>query len=278
MMHALSIDVEDWYHDYVFGPRTPRDSRVEANTLRLLDILETHSVRATFFFLGEVAERFPALVRRVAESGNEIASHGYRHYPVMRMTRREFLADVTRSLRVIEDAVGKTVLGYRAPYFSIKADVRWPIEILAELGVRYDASVLPIDGPPGMDLVCPRSPFRHPNGLWEIPVAMLQLLNFLYLPMASGNGLRLLPACLRRRWVRRFERDVGAGVFYLHPWELDPGSPVAPRLSRWLLRVGRRRLPAQLHQLLRETQFAPIAQVFAQQIGEACLPSVAPAA
>ena len=275
MVHALSIDVEDWYHDFLVDPRAPRDSRVEANTLAVLDLLEAHGVRATFFFLGEVAERFPALARRVAAAGNEVGSHGYRHFPVMEMTRREFLADVRRSQRVIEDAIGQPVLGYRAPYFSIKAGVHWPLDILKELGVRYDASVLPIDRPPGMELVCPRGPFRHANGLWEIPVAMLQLLTFLHLPLASGNGLRWLPRYLCRRLVHRFERDIGPGVFYVHPWEFDPGSPVAPHLSRWLLRVGRRRLPERFRELLRETSFAPIVEVFAQQLGDTAVPAAA---
>lgn len=272
MVHALSIDVEDWYHDVLVDPRTSRESRVEANTLGVLDILEAHGVKATFFFLGEVAERFPALVRRVAAAGHEVGSHGYRHYPVMQMTRREFLADVVRSLRAIEDAIGGAVLGYRAPYFSIKAGVHWPIDILKEVGIRYDASVLPIDRPPGMELVCPRRPFRHANGLWEIPAATLQLLRFCHLPLAGGNGLRWLPRPLRRRLVRRFERDIGAGVFYVHPWEFDPGSPVAPHPSRWLLRVGRRRLPERFCELLRETSFAPIVEVFAAQLGDAAVP------
>lgn len=267
MLHALSIDVEDWYHDFLVDPRTPRESRVEANTLGVLKMLEVRGVKATFFFLGQVAKRFPALVRRVATAGHEVGSHGYSHRPVSQMTRREFLADVARSQRVIEDAIGTPVLGYRAPYFSIKAGVGWPIEILKELGIRYDASVLPIDRPPGMELVCPRQPFRHANGLWEIPVATLQLLRFLHLPLASGTGLRWLPRRLRRRWFQRFERDIGAGVFYVHPWEFDPGSPVAPYLSRWFLRFGRRRLPERFRELLRETSFAPIAKVFADQLG-----------
>jgi polysaccharide deacetylase family protein (PEP-CTERM system associated) len=272
MTHALSIDVEDWYHDFLVDPRTPRTNRVEANTLGVLDILEAHGVKATFFFLGDVAERFPALVRRVAAAGNEVGSHGYRHYPVSRMTQSEFRSDVARSLHAIEDATGRPVLGYRAPYFSIKPGMDWAIEILKELGIRYDASVLPIDRPPGTKLVRPRRPFRHANGLWEVPVAMLRLLGFLHLPLASGNGLRWLPRGLNRRLVRRFERDVGAGVFYLHPWELDPGSPVAPRLSRWFLRVGRRRLPERLRELLREKSFAPIVEVFAAQLGDAATP------
>jgi len=264
MVHALSIDVEDWYHDVAVRAGEPLESRVERNTLRLLDIMDAHNVKGTFFFLGEVAERFPWLVRRVAEAGNEIGSHGYRHCHVMQMTRREFRADVSRSLRAIEDATGGPVRGYRAPYFSIKANVHWPIEILADLGVRYDASILAIDRPPGLELVCPRKPFRHANGLWEVPVAVLQVLYFWHLPLASGTGLRLLPRWLIYRGVRHFERDVGPGVFYLHPWELDPYSPAAAGLGRWLIRAGRGHFAEKLAAVLRDVAFAPITEVFAE--------------
>lgn len=262
MTHAFSVDVEDWYHDSVGEAPAAPASRVEANTLRLLDIMAGHGATGTFFFLGDVAERFPALARRVAEAGHEVGSHGYAHRRVMQMTRREFRDDVVRSLRVIEDATGAPVHGYRAPYFSIKSDVGWPIEILAELGVRYDASILAIDRPPGLELVCPRRPFRHPNGLWEVPVAVLQMLHFWYLPLASGSGLRLLPRWLFERTVRQFEREVGAGVFYMHPWELDPVSPTAPGIGRWFIRAGRGGMATRLDGLLRSRRFASIQQVF----------------
>ena len=267
MTHALSIDVEDWYHDAALRVAGPLESRVEANTLRLLDLLAAHAVRATFFFLGEVAERFPALARRVADAGHEVGSHGYQHRRVMEMTRAYFRADVARARRAIEDATGRPVWGYRAPYFSIKADVHWPIEILAAAGMRYDASILAIDRPPGLELVCPRAPFRHTNGLWEIPVAVLQVAHFWYLPLASGSGLRLLPRWLLDRCVRRFEREVGAAVFYLHPWELDRDSPAASGMGRWLIRAGRAGLLHSLDALLRDYAFAPIAEVFAEPLG-----------
>src|SRR5207244_5473291 len=121
-----------------------------------------------------------------------------------------------------------------------------------------------LDRPPGLELVCPRTPFRHPNGLWEVPVAVLQMLYFWHLPVASGSGLRLLPRWLFERTVRQFEREVGAGVFYLHPWELDPDSPTAPGLGRWFIRAGRGSLAAGLENLLRRRRFAPIPQVFAE--------------
>jgi polysaccharide deacetylase family protein (PEP-CTERM system associated) len=267
MTHALSIDVEDWYHDGDLPVAGSAEGRVELNTLRLVDLLATHDMRATFFFLGEVAERFPSLARRVADAGHEVGSHGYQHRRVMQMTRSEFRSDVARSLRVIEDATGRPVWGYRAPYFSIKADVHWPIDILAAAGVRYDASVLAIDRPPGLELVCPRVPFQHANGLWEVPVAVLRVGPFWNLPLASGAGLRLLPRRLLDRFVRRFEREIGAGVFYLHPWELDPESPAASGMSRWVIRAGRRGLAQRLDGLLRDYAFAPIAAVFGEQLG-----------
>src|SRR5262249_32076867 len=154
------------------------EPRVHTNTERLLELLQSRRTMATFFLLGHVAERFPALARRIAAAGHEIGSHGYRHVSVQQMTRREFRDDVTRSLRAIEDPPGTAVWGSRPPYFSIKAGVPWPIEILAECGVCYDASILPIDRPPGLELVCGRLPFQHPNGLWEVPVAVLQIGRF----------------------------------------------------------------------------------------------------
>lgn len=262
-MHALTIDVEDWYHDGGSAPALRDLERVELNTLRLLDLLAQHQQSATFFFLGEVAERYPALARRVAAAGHEIGSHGYRHVRVMEMTRHEFRADVSRSLRVLEDAIGRPIHGYRAPYFSIKADVRWPIEILAELGLRYDASVLSIDRPPGLELVAARHPYRLHNGLWEVPVAILRVFRFWHLPLASGSGLRLLPQSLFERFVRDFEAEVGGGVFYLHPWEIDPESPVAPGLGRWFIRAGRAHLEKRLAALLAGRRFGSVARTFA---------------
>ncbi len=261
LRHALSVDVEDWYHDGG-APTADPESRVLDNTLRLLDVLERHAVRGTFFFLGEVAGRFPTLVRRVADAGHEIASHGYRHRAVQDVTRNEFRRDVTDSVRVLEDCGGRAVRGYRAPYFSIKSGVRWPLEILADAGLVYDSSVLPIDRPPGLELVCPRTPYRHWNGLWEVPVAVLQFAHFWHLPLASGGGLRVLPLRLLRRWISRFERDVGAGVFYLHPWDFDPNAPTVPGPHRWLLRPGRRRALERLERVLAEWSFGSIADVF----------------
>ncbi len=262
--HALSVDVEDWYHDGGASAGAIPIDRVADNTRRLLELLAGGGARATFFFLGEVAERHPELVREAAAAGHEIASHGHRHGHLSALLRHEFRQDVARSLAVLQDLSGSAVHGYRAPYFAIKAGVRWPIELLGELGLRYDSRILAIDRPPGLELVSPRTPYRHPNGLWEAPVAILQLCRVWHLPLASGTGLRMMPVGLLRRALQRFEREIGSGIFYLHPWELDPDSPTGPGRGRWLLRVGRDRLASRLAALLGERQFVPIAEAFPQ--------------
>jgi polysaccharide deacetylase family protein (PEP-CTERM system associated) len=235
---------------------------VELNTHRLLEIFAAAGVRATFFVLGEVAVRTPDLVRQVAAAGHEIGSHGFHHRPLCDVLWREFRADVERSVRTLEDIIGRPVLGFRAPYLSIKAGVRWPIDVLAEIGFRYDSSIVPIDRPPGLELICPRAPFRHHNGLWEAPVSALPLGPFWHLPLANGSGMRLLPPRLFLHCIERFEREVGAGVFYLHPWELDPASPTGRGRGRWLLRIGRTRLAQRLAVLMQAKAFGPILTVF----------------
>lgn len=260
--HALSIDVEDWYHDGGAPAGAPPAERVVANTERLLDLLAAAGARATFFTLGDIAARHPGLIRTIVAAGHEIASHGYGHRHLSGLLHREFRDDVARSLAILQDVSGRPVYGYRAPYFAIKAGVRWPIELLAECGVRYDSSILAIDRPPGLELVSPRAPYRHGNGVWEAPVAVLAFGPAWHLPAASGAGLRLLPPRLLRRALCRFEREIGAGIFYLHPWELDPGSPTGAGRGRWLLRLGRRRLNDRLAALLRERRFVSIIDAF----------------
>lgn len=262
----MTVDVEDWFHDGGLAGDGGPQRRVERNTDLLLEHFAAAGARATFFVLGDVAERHPALVRRISAAGHEIASHGHAHHHVATQLWREFRADVERARLVLEDATGMAVCGYRAPYFAIRAGVRWPLEQLAEAGYRYDSSILPSDRPPGLELVSPRTPYRHHNGLWEVPVAILQLLRFWHLPAASGWGLRLLPPRLLEHGLRRFERDVGNGVFYLHPWELDPDSPTAPGPGRWFLRAGREQFAARLAALLDRRTFVSVRELFPQVV------------
>lgn len=268
LINALTVDVEDWYHDAEGlagkSPEAPVD-RIDRTLPRLFDLLDAGGARATFFFLGDVAARFPGLVREAQARGHEIASHGDGHRPLAQRLQREFREDVRRSLRRLQDLTGAPVAGYRAPYFSIKAGVRWPLEILASEGVRYDSSILPIDRPPGLELVSPRAPYRLENGLWEVPVAVNRYL-FWNLPLLGGFALRALPYGFVRRRLGEFNRDVGPAVIHLHPWEIDPEAPEAesvPLMVRGLKRVGRRGLAAKLERLFADARFAPIAEVFA---------------
>lgn len=266
--NALTIDVEDWYHDAAglnaSGAADPPEPRVERNLGRLLDLLEERGAHATLFFLGEVAERFPGLVREAFARGHEIASHGDRHRPVAALLRREFREDVARSLSRLEHLTGTRVAGYRAPYFSIKAGVHWPGDVLAEIGVGYDSSVLPIDRPPGLELVSPRAPYRLASGLWEVPVAVTRYWRW-NLPLLGGFALRALPLGFFERRLAEFNREVGPAVVHLHPWEIDADGPEAPSLSspvRGLKRVGRRGLPGKLERLLSRHSFGSIAEAF----------------
>jgi polysaccharide deacetylase family protein (PEP-CTERM system associated) len=272
--HALTIDVEDWFHDDwrpdhgVDWDRLP--STVVANVDLLLELLAEARARATFFVLGDVAAREPALVRRIAAAGHEIASHGYAHRPVPTQTRRELAADVEASLAVLADCAGAPVIGYRAPYFLKRSSDLWVIEVLAELGVRYDASYVPVRWMPYLGRDIPRAPYRHPCGVWEFPLPFAEAFGGWNLPYAGGGPLlRFLPYRLLERFVREHEAAVGPAVVYLHPWELDPVSrtlPGTPRFIRLWKRLGRGRTRRNLARLLADFPFAPIRQVYAREL------------
>lgn len=265
--NALTIDVEDWHHDaegLLGTPAEPAEPRVEHNLARLLDLLDARGAHATLFFLGDVANRFPRLVREALARGHEIASHGDRHRPIAAMLRREFRDDVSSSIARLEELTGVRVRGYRAPYFSIKAGVHWPGDVLAELGLDYDSSVLPIDRPPGLEVVSPLGPYRLASGLWEIPVSVNRYFCW-NLPLLGGFALRALPIAFVEKRLRQFNHDVGPAVVHVHPWEIDGEGPEVPALSRairGLKRIGRRSLLGKLDHLLGRHSFGSIVEAF----------------
>jgi peptidoglycan-N-acetylglucosamine deacetylase len=264
--NALTIDVEDWYHDAGLCAEAAgeRPARVERNLARLLDLCEERGAKATLFVLGEVAERSPGLIRDAFSRGFEIASHGWRHRPIGAGLRREFRDDVARSMTTLQDVTGARVFGYRAPYFSMKAGIHWPGDVLAELAVGYDSSVLPVDRAPGLELVSPRSPYRLASGVWEVPVSISRLW-YWNLPLLGGFALRTLPIRFLEQQLETFNREVGPAVLHLHPWEIDPEGPEPPSVS-WALRsfkrVGRGGLAGKLERLLGRHPFGTIADVF----------------
>ncbi|HUK63914.1 MAG TPA: XrtA system polysaccharide deacetylase, partial [Dongiaceae bacterium] len=234
--NVLTVDVEEYYHGVEFGAALDREaltrlpSRVTAQTLRLLDLLDDHGAHGTFFTLGVVARHHPRLVRAIAERGHEIASHGWDHTPVFRLGADGFRADVRRAKSTLEGLIGRAVRGYRAPNYSIRRDTPWAFGILVEEGHVYDSSVHPIVhdryGAPD----APR--FLHRVGagrdhLWEVPVGTARVLGT-NLPV-GGGFFRLFPTALLRGAIASVNRRDGQPlVLYVHPWEFDPDQPRPP--------------------------------------------------
>lgn len=235
MRNALSVDVEDYFQVGAFErviDRADWDSlprRVEHNTDRVLDLFAEAGVRATFFTLGWVAERHPALIRRIAEAGHEVASHGWDHKRVFTMSADTFRADIARARAVLEDAGGRKIAGYRAPSFSIDQRTPWAHEVLAEEGYAYSSSVAPVAHDHYGWRSAPRFAWRPVEGapLIELPVTTLELGRR---RMAAGGGgfFRLLPYFVSNLAVRRVNREAKPAIFYFHPWEIDPEQPRVP--------------------------------------------------
>ena len=272
--HALTIDVEEWFHDD-WRPNRGVDwdalpSTVEAEVEQVLALLDGAGARATFFVLGDVVRRHRGLVRRIADAGHEVASHGDTHVKVASQTRDTFAADVRRARDVLEEALGATVAGYRAPYFITRPSELWAVDVLAELGFRYDAGYVPLRWLPYAGRSAPRAPFRHPSGIWEFPLPIAEAYGGWNLPYAGGGPmLRFLPYRTIRRFLRAYETEVGAAVVYLHPWELAPeprALPGTPRYVRAWKRLGRSRTLPSLRRLLADFAFAPIREVYAEQL------------
>ncbi|MGH8850159.1 MAG: XrtA system polysaccharide deacetylase [Casimicrobiaceae bacterium] len=231
IVNALSIDVEDYFQVSAFAAHIPRSSwesqpcRIEANIDRILALLADAKVNATFFTLGWIAERYPALVRRMAEEGHELASHGYEHQRACDQGYGAFLADIRLAKAVLEDIAGTQVKGYRAPSFSIGPGNFWAFDCIVEAGYRYSSSIYPIRhdhyGAPG----APRFPYRVREGLLEVPVATVRVLRSNW-PAGGGGYFRLLPYRVSKWSIGRVNAiDGKPAMFYFHPWELDPGQP-----------------------------------------------------
>jgi len=243
MQNALSVDVEDWFQVGAFE-RTLRRAdwdalthRVEGNTDAVLDLFAQADVKATFFTLGWVAERYPALMRRITEAGHEVASHGYDHARVFTFTPEEFRADLRKSRAILEDASGQAVTGYRAPSFSIDPRTPWAHPILAEEGYRYSSSVAPIRHDHYGWPDSPRFAWKPVAGspLVELPVTTAK---WGKRTLAAGGGgfFRLLPYGFSRWAIRQVNEQAGRpAIIYFHPWEIDPDQPrvaEAPLRSR----------------------------------------------
>jgi polysaccharide deacetylase family protein (PEP-CTERM system associated) len=236
MLNALSVDVEDWFQVGAFENVIARDSwdtllpRVERNSDAVLALFDRAGVKATFFTLGWVAERYPALIRRIVDAGHEIASHGWDHVRVFTMSPEAFRADIRRASAAIEDACGVSPTGYRAPSFSIDKRTPWAHQVLAEEGYAFSSSVAPIAHDHYGWREAPRFAFKpvESSQLIELPVTTVEIAGR---RMAAGGGgfFRLLPYSFSSWAIDRVNRaEERPAVFYFHPWEIDPDQPRVP--------------------------------------------------
>ena len=271
-INAMSVDVEEWFQVSAFESQISRDdwasleSRVVANTSKILDLFAAQQVSGTFFCLGWIAERHPGLLRKIVADGHEIASHGYSHIRATEQSPREFTDDVTRTKALLEDVAGVPVRGYRAASFSIGRNNLWALDCLRDAGYEYSSSIFPVlhdlYGMPE----APRFAFRCPRtGLLEIPITTVAMLGR-NVPCGGGGYFRLLPYRYFRWAIGRVnEREHRSAVFYLHPWEVDPDQPRQQGLS-WKSRFRHynnlSRTYGRLERLLSEFRWGRMDEIF----------------
>lgn len=283
-VHHFTVDVEEYFQVSALEPYIARchwegmQSRVAVGVSCLLELLERYDTRATFFVLGWIADRHPSVVESIIGAGHEVASHGWEHRRVTRLTPAEFRESVRSTKSILEDITGAPVIGFRAPSFSIVPGLEWALDVLIEEGYRYDSSLFPVR----------RQGYGYPEGerdahwlerpagrLLEVPPATLRRWgrNF---PAGGGAYFRLLPYRLIRAAVADYERRTIPATFYIHPWEVDPKQPRIPLLS-WRTRIrhygGLERTVRRLERLLRDFRFGPVRERLAPEAKPVPVPS-----
>jgi polysaccharide deacetylase family protein (PEP-CTERM system associated) len=272
LVNALTVDVEEHFQVAAFENAIGRQtwaeqaSRVSLNTHRILDLFARHHARATFFTLGWVAERNPDIVRRIVADGHELASHGYDHTRVHQLSPEQFRADVVRTKAILEDLGGVAVRGYRAPSYSINGKNLWALDVLQETGHVYSSSIYPVHHDLYGMPEAPRFTFRfRPDGILEIPVTTVEFAgrNF---PCGGGGYFRLIPYGAFRWALKRVnEKDRQSGLFYFHPWEVDPDQPRvqgAPLKSRFRHYLNLSTMYSRLERLLADFNWGRMDDVF----------------
>lgn len=276
MINALTIDVEDYFHVTAFERQIMPDTwdtyplRVEGNTLRILDMLDEFAVRATFFVLGWVAERLPALVREIHHRGHEIACHGYGHQLIYRHSAQEFRKDVSKAKTILENICGQRVCGYRAPSYSITSNSLWALDVLVEEGFSYDSSIFPIChdiyGIPGGKRF-PHEISTQSGTIREFPISTYPVKVGGWrsqMPIAGGGYLRLFPACLVNKAIQSVNtKEKQPVIVYFHPWEIDPQQPRIQAGLRSRLRhyLNLDRMELKIRYLLNNLKFAAVTDV-----------------
>ena len=269
--NALTIDVEDYFQVSAFAPYIPREQwgaracRVERNVERILQMLDMHKTKATFFTLGWIAERYPHLVRSIVEGGHELASHGYGHERASDLTEAAFFKDIESAKKLLEDLSGHGVKGYRAPSFSIGESNLWAFDCLERAGYCYSSSIYPIRhdhyGMPD----APRFAHQVRTGLLEVPVTTARFFDRNW-PASGGGYFRLLPYAMSRWLLQSVNRQDGrSAVFYFHPWEIDAGQPRVEGINaktRFRHYVNLHRTEGRLLRLLADFNWGRMDEIF----------------
>ena len=269
MKNILTIDLEDWLQSSLelfdikpSGEIIKPTERVVNNTRRLLNILKEYNAKATFFVLGTVAEYFPKLIAEIHQQGHEIATHGYAHRLVYKQTKEEFRQDLRKSTALIQDITKEKILGYRAPYFSVREDSLWALDVIKEEGLRYDASVFPLKrklyGVRDIDKI-------SIDKIVEVPVSKISLFGYEF-PFGGGGYLRLYPYGLTKWEIKKLNKQKKAAMVYIHPYEIDTdrlqddctGSGIKTELTKFTQRFNRGSMENKIRALLKDFSFTTI--------------------
>ena len=272
-INAITVDVEDYYQVSAFNKQITKadwegyESRVYANTHRLLKIFDDNNIKGTFFVLGWVAERNKKLITEISDLGHEVACHGYSHDLVYNQSPEKFLEETKQSKAIIEDIIGRSIKGYRAASYSITVKSLWALDILTECGFSYDSSIFPIVhdryGIPGAKTMPHRLKTEKGNEIIEFPLSTVGVAKR-RLPVSGGGYFRLFPYWLSKAGLNRVNRnDQMPFIFYMHPWEIDEGQPKikSSRLSEFRHYNNIDKFEARLLKLIRDFEFSTVSDV-----------------
>lgn len=265
--NALTIDFEDWYQglEIPYSEWDKFEDRIELAGEKLLNLLDEEDTKATFFMLGYIAEKHPEIVKKIQSAGHEIGTHGFSHTLIYQQTPEVFREELTRAISFLEDLTGKKIIGHRAPFFSITKDSLWALDILNDLGIKYDSSIFPVLNYRYGIADAPRFPYeieRNGYKIKEFPISTLKLPG-VTLPISGGAYFRIYPYQLTKQALKAVNRSGKPITFYLHPWELDPDHPRIP-LPRRISLTHYFNLGAtekRFRKLLRDFNFAPMNEV-----------------
>lgn len=270
MINAMTVDLEDWHHSIDSIPFEDWDkyeSRIEKNTYKILEVFNHSDIKATFFILGYIAQKYPSLVKEISSLGHEIATHGHSHRLIYRQTPQEFREDLKRSINVIEDVSQQKVLGFRAPYWTITKESYWALDILLDEGIKYDSSIYPIKtylyGIPDS----PVYPYviKENNGekLIEFPPSTVAVFGK-RVPVAGGFYMRLLPYWFIQSGIRKINNEGQSAIIYIHPPEFDPQKPVLklPFKEKILHYYNLDVMEGKIRHLVSEFKFGTIKEIF----------------